>query len=612
MKKEILSATITFVFCYCGLAQQSSIMTQTALIESSLMSLETTNPIYAKSASTTIYDTLDYFFLKHYYRNPNTPPTAPANLQFTTLKSPYTNTLINIGACGASFYNTASIQVHGLKGLVIKQTPSTSQSVPVKLYLCNAGLTGIPIMPPLDSVLTSVSSSTSGVWVGGSFTSPVNVTGNFTVLFKNGSTFSGDTVRLFLNNAFTSTATTVPLSQRYGEGLGIMRFNGIFQKTTGAFGGSVGNDYEFVVSAYVSFNMNAVAAAVTPSICNYNSASFVNNSDPIGIIENRQFNFNKFKPYWAPTNALMPLTDSIYNWTFTGSTTGPSTLKNPTAFFNVLGTQSANLIVKYKRSRPVGQSQIDVNSAQIDVNNGSAPIISVSGQTKFCGTSSVTTTLFCSGSTSYTWAAPLNSVSPFVTITQTASSAVYSVSALSSGCTAVKVVTITIDPVPSVSLTINTPVVCTKSTGGSTLALTGVPSGGVYSGANVSGSNFNPPSIAGTFSVIYSYTNSTTECSNTATKEISVVNCSGLVQNNSNPNLVYYPNPVTNGLILLKNLEGSNKIQVFDVLGRSILTVQSDKIEVEIDLSDQARGNYFLKVTHSNGSAKILKIVNQN
>ena len=612
MKKKFLVASTAFVFCFSSLAQQSGIITQTANVDPSAFNLELGSPAQGRSASTTVHDTLDYFFLKHYYRNPTTPATAPANLQFTTLKSPYPSTVLNIGACGASFFNTASIYVRGLKGLVIKQALSTNLNVPVKLYLCNAGLTGLPIMPPLDSVLTSVSSSTIGVWAGGSFTAPVNVTGNFAVLFKCASTSPGDTIRLFLNNAHTSTATSVPAYQCYGEGMGIIRFNGNFQKTTAAFGGSTDNDYEFVVAPYVSFDINAAAAATTASICNYTNGSFVNTSGPVSIIENRQFNFNKFKPYWAPTNSLMPTTDSIYNWTFTGSPTGPSTLKNPTAFFNVIGMQSGNLTVRYRRSKPIGQTQTDGTSALIDVNNGSAPLITVSGQTKFCGTSPITATLFCTGSTSYTWAAPLNSVSPFVTITQTASSVIYTVSAVSAGCTSVKEVTISINPFPTVNVTANKPLICTKSTGGSTVTLTGTPSGGVFSGTSVSGSNFNPPSTAGTYSVVYSYTNSSTECSNTAMASIIVANCTGFGKTLHNQGLMVYPNPTADGRVFLKNLEGSNKVQVLDLLGRLIFAQQIEEDELHLDLTNLTNGSYLIKVIHSSGEVKILKIVNQN
>lgn len=570
------------------------------------------NQLKAAAAATSIHDTLDYFFYKHYFRNSTTPSTNPPNLLFYTVKSPYPSNTLVMGQCGAVFLNSSNISVNGLQGLVIKNPGSPSPSVPVKLYLCNVDGFNLPIMPPLDSVTTSVSSTTVGVWAGGSFMAPVNVNGSFAVLMRCASTVPGDTVRLFLNNAHTSTATSVPLAQRYGEGLGIVRFNGMYQKTTDSFGGTTGNDYEFLVAPYVSFNVNAAAAASTPSVCNFSSVNFYNNSTPMSLIENRQFNFNKFKPYWAPTNTIMPVTDSIYNWTFTGSSTPPTTAKSPTAFFTALGNQSANLTVKYKRiSNPFSASVNDLGSATVNVNNDLAPTINVIGTTTFCANSSITTTLVCSGSTSFTWAAPINTVANMVVITQAAPVAVYTVSADNGGCMAVKEVTVSIKPIPNVSVSSSFSLGCTLFTGGTDATLTGVPSGGVYSGDYVTDNLFTPPVIAGVYPVNYTYTSSD-GCSNSATTYIMTSSCLGLDQFSQNQNLILYPNPTNNGITSLKNLEGTNTIEVYNIVGQSVTKMTVDKADILIDLSGKQKGIYFVKVTGSGGDSKILKIVNQN
>ena len=612
MKKILLLSVALFSFSFEAMAQQKELLLQTDYAAASVVRHPSLLNAGSKIVSTTINDTLDYFFNKHYYRNLTTPASAPANLQFLTIKSPYQSSSINLGYCGALFLNSSPITVSGLKGLVIKQAGSPSATVSVKLYLCNVNASNLPILPPLDSVTAGVSTTTAGVWAGGSFTAPVNVNGNFAVLFKSGSTVAGDTIRLFLNNAFSATATSVPAVQRYGEGFGLITFNGNVQSTSGAFGGSVGNDYEFVVAPYVSFNVSAGAAAVSPSICNLSNGSFTNISSPMSLIENRQFNFNKFKPYWSPTNTLTPVTDSIYNWTFTGSSTGATTAKNPTAYFNVLGNQSANLTVKYRRSRsPFNPSVNDLTSATINVNNGSAPLITVSGATTFCTNAPITTTLYCTGNPTYTWTAPLNTVSAIVVITQTAASAVYTVLAQNGGCTAIKTVTILVNPIPTVSLTAPQSVLCSVSSGGSTMPLNGSPSGGVFAGVNVSGTNFNPLAT-GTFSPVYSYTNASTGCTNTATAAVIVQNCSGLSANKLNSHLLLYPNPTSNGILFLRNLEGDNTLEVYNVLGSLILRQRVNKEEFQLDLSNKANGHYFLKITDSYGESQTLKIVNQN
>jgi hypothetical protein len=566
----------------------------------------------SKLATSTVHDTLHYFFSKHYYRNPNTPTTNPPNLNFLTIKSPYPGA--NVGYCGAVFLNSSSVNVHGLEGLVIKNQGSVSNSVGVKLYLCNVNGANLPIMPPLDSVLTSVSAATAGVWAGGTFTAPVTVTGNFAVLFNIGSNIAGDTIRLFLNNAFTATSTALS-SQKYGEGLGIIRFNGNYQLTTGVFGGAAGNDYEFIVAPYVSYNITAAATAATPTICNLSMGSFNNLSTPMNLIENRQFNFNKFKPYWTPTNTLIPTTDSIYNWAFSGTSTGTSTAKNPTAYFNVLGNQTAALTVKQRYSTVgLGNSfASDVAMTTVSVTNATSPSVTVSGITAFCTNSAVvTTTLFCTGNPTYTWSAPINSVSAIVVITQTAATAIYTVLAQNGGCTAVKTVTITKRSIPNVSLTVTNATLCTSSTGGSSITLTGLPAGGVYSGTGVSGSSFVPPNAAGNYTTVYSYTNVSSGCTNSASTVMNVANCTGITNMEEAGVLNVFPNPSLQGKFMLKSSESLASIEIYNLLGVLIYHKSVNDFATEVDLSEKPSGNYILKVTHFDGGTKTLKIVNQN
>lgn len=612
--KKILLSLASFILLQIN-AQQQKLQLQTAQADPSVIRPVDESSHAAKPMNTTVHDTLDYFFNKHYYKNSTTPASNPPNLSFFTLKSPYPGAL-SISHCGALFLNNSTISISGLKGLVIKNTGSPSASVGVKIYLCNVNASNIPIMPPLDSVLTSVSNSTAGVWAGGSFTAPITVTGNFAVLFQHNASQPGDTIRLFINNAFTPTAT-VPNSQKFGEGFGIIRFNGFFQTTTNAFGGTAGNDYEFVVAPYISFNLNAGATANTPTVCNFAQGSFGNTTTPMSLIENRQFNFNKFKPYWSTAatgsvNLLIPSTDSIYNWMFTGSPTPPTTAKTPFAIFNTLGNQTGNLTVKYRRQRSPGSPSVnDISVATITVSNGSAPTISVSGLTSFCSNTLITTTLTANGANSYTWSAPISTIAPTVVITQTISTAVYTVMSSNAGCTAVYPVTVTVNALPSVSLSASKNTVCSTASGGSTIQLTGSPSGGQYSGLGVSGNKFTP-GAAGTFSLVYSYTNTATGCTNVASTSIVVKNCTGLETVEANQHAVLFPNPSINGKMTLKNLDGKNTIRIYNLLGVLVQEHVSERSDLELDLGSEPSGTFILKINQTGGNQKTLKIVNQN
>jgi hypothetical protein len=458
MKKSFLRYSAVFFFAFTAKAQTSFISVEPAQVnpQRHFKTEVVSQNLHAKVNSALINDTLQYFYNKHYYRNvANGTPTSP-NTQFYSLFSPYTSMATNISHCGAVFLNSSSLTVNGLEGIVYKNPTSPSANVALKLYLCSVNAGNLPIFPPLDSVTTSVPNTPNGgIWVGGNFTTAVTVTGKFAVLFKNASTNPLDTLRLFINNASTATST-VPINQRFGEGLGVMRINGNFQLTTNTFG--TGTDYEFIVAPRVSFTYSAGVSVLTPTICNNSTGSFSNTSSNVSIasniLENRQFNFNKFAAYWgALSNTILPQTqpDSIYNWTFTGSPiTGTLNTKNASAIFNINGNQLASLTVKYKISANGGFyfSTTDVATANIFVSSTLAPSLTISGNNSICSGSS--TTLTASGNTTFTWTSPASNASSIV-VTPLANT-VYSVSGGIGACIGSQTILVNVIGLPSLSI----------------------------------------------------------------------------------------------------------------------------------------------------------------
>ncbi|MES2411505.1 MAG: Calx-beta domain-containing protein [Bacteroidota bacterium] len=71
----------------------------------------------------------------------------------------------------------------------------------------------------------------------------------------------------------------------------------------------------------------------------------------------------------------------------------------------------------------------------------------------------------------------------------------------------------------------------------------------------------------------------------------------------------YYPNPVKNSLII-SNSSTIDTIEITSVLGQKIVTKKINDIHTEINLTDIAKGIYFVKVT-SNSQEKIVKIVRE-
>ncbi len=678
MKKNVFIIAFLFLFSGSMMAQFPILNVETASYnpQNTFPTIQSNQP---NAMSINTGDTLRYFLNKHFYRNSNAGNPTP-NTQYFTLSNPYTTTL-NISHAGGVFLNASPVVVTGLEGIVTVRPNSVNSTVPVKLYLCNVNAANLPVFPPLDSVTAVASATTNGAWLGGNFTTPVNVNGKFAVLFRCASTSGGDTLGLFINNACTPTSTC-PAARRFGESLGVMRIGGTFQANTNLFG--TGTDYEFIVAPRVQFVYSSGVNAVSPTVCLNGSGQFINATTPVDLVENRQFNFNKFASVWGPlSNTLLPITDSIYNWTFSGSTTGPLTSNNAIAVFNTNGIQTASLAVKYRKSRPGGllPSVEDVATATVNVSSANTPTVSMTGNTLICSGSS--STLTASGTATYNWGGPqfnnpVTVVSPTATtvytcvanngfclgfynytvnvvqnptlvingpstaclgntVLLTVSGAnsytwsngpttysiivtgaalgiqTYSVFGEIFPCpSAMAVRNITVNALPVVSVSAPVTTICSTATGGSTVQLTGTPSGGQFSGTFVNNGVFTPNAVT-TATINYAYTDPTTQCANTASTTIGVLACAGtgVSENGINAAVLIFPNPSHNGKVELSHLEGANHLSVYNSLGQLVAEEESKSSGITLDFSNQSNGVYFIKVNNSNGTSRTFRMVIQ-
>lgn len=218
------------------------------------------------------------------------------------------------------------------------------------------------------------------------------------------------------------------------------------------------------------------------------------------------------------------------------------------------------------------------------------------------GTSTLTATgSGGTGTLSYTWSTGSTSNTTSV---NPASTSVYTVNAKdANNCATSATVGVTVNALPSVSLTATAANVCVNS---GSIALTGTPAGGSYSGTNVSGTAFTP-ATSGTFTPAYSFTNSTTGCANTATTAIVVSQCTGIEESKNIPSASIYPNPNTG--VFTVELEVAALLTVTDVTGSHVLISETLAAGTHsLDLSREASGVYFVKLT---GAAKqtILRLV---
>ncbi len=208
------------------------------------------------------------------------------------------------------------------------------------------------------------------------------------------------------------------------------------------------------------------------------------------------------------------------------------------------------------------------------------------------------------GTLTYTWSTGSSSNTISV---NPASTSVYTVNTTdANSCAKSATVSVTVNALPSVSLTAAAGNVCVNS---GNIALTGSPAGGSYNGTNVSGTAFTP-ATSGTFTPAYSFTNSTTGCSNTATTAIVVSACTGIeAVDGAEPAISLYPNPV-NGVVTI-GLSAPAHITITTMTGSNILV--TEKLEAgqhSLDLSREDKGIYFVSVVQ-NGKTSVVKLVKQ-
>jgi len=271
-----------------------------------------------------------------------------------------------------------------------------------------------------------------------------------------------------------------------------------------------------------------------------------------------------------------------YSWS-SGQTT-PSIIVTPTASINhytITGTAlngCQNKIV----------STVTVNSL---------PILSITPSSdKICWGN--TATLTVGGASTYSWST--NEVGSSVTVSPTISTTFIVLGTNSNNCESQATITITVNNLPAVSL--NTSSLGIQCDDVNSLTLSGgTPVGGVYSGNAVNAGIFNPSSAGvGTHTISYTYTD-VNNCSNSATDNVQVDNCTGVEQLNIEP-FKLFPNP-TSGILTITVVDNISSFELFNLVGEKVLSNKLTKGNNFIDLTHLAKGAYFVKMNTPGKSA---------
>jgi uncharacterized delta-60 repeat protein len=172
-------------------------------------------------------------------------------------------------------------------------------------------------------------------------------------------------------------------------------------------------------------------------------------------------------------------------------------------------------------------------------------------------------------------------------------------------CANTQTMTVTVNPLPTVTLaSFNS--VC--DTAGVVNLTGGSPAGGTYSGTSVSNNSFNTSVGIGSYPITYSYTNSN-GCSSNATQNLLVISCAGsdVIELKDN-GIVLYPNPALDAFTVetSEDLTGKSFI-IHDVSGRILSSGKLIGNKTTIQVSVLSTGTYYLKFPETNQTLKFIK-----
>jgi uncharacterized delta-60 repeat protein len=172
-------------------------------------------------------------------------------------------------------------------------------------------------------------------------------------------------------------------------------------------------------------------------------------------------------------------------------------------------------------------------------------------------------------------------------------------------CASNQIMNVVVNQLPNVSLNAFNSL-C--DTAGIVTLTGGNPVGGIYSGTSVTNNAFNAAIGVGTYPITYSYTDNN-GCSKSATKNLSVILCSGAdITELKELGISLYPNPTSKSFSIESTENNIGKLfEIHDVSGRVILSSKLEAYKTQVTVSDFETGTYYLKVPELEKVIKFLK-----
>lgn len=238
--------------------------------------------------------------------------------------------------------------------------------------------------------------------------------------------------------------------------------------------------------------------------------------------------------------------------------------------------------------------------------NPSPFVIAYSNKPSICVGESVTL-MSAGNANSYMWSnfqsGPSINVSPTVTT-------VYTVTGTNAfGCTASGVQTVVVNTLPNitVSSTDNDNTICA----GDQVILTGNGASTYQWAASTMFVQGPVAAVSPGANIVYTVTGTDVNgCENTTTYALTVNICEGIAENGQLAGLNVYPNPTTGELNVALSNASAKSIQVIDLTGRVVSTLNADADLTKVNMSNLANGVYYVKIT-SNNVTSVVKVVKQ-
>lgn len=232
--------------------------------------------------------------------------------------------------------------------------------------------------------------------------------------------------------------------------------------------------------------------------------------------------------------------------------------------------------------------------------NLNTPSLSVNGGTLIqCAGTPVN--LMASGANSYTWSTgPMMQNATVVPLANT-DYTVYG--AGPTGCVGSAIRSVTVDPLPTVSITPLTQTMCLGDA--ASINVTGAVSY-TWNPSNSHASTFTlSPTASNIYSVSYTGSNN---CVNTSTAEVIVDPCTGLNEVELNSLSIIYPNPAQSFLNIQTTATGNKLLELIDVTGRVVKATEFNSQNHQLDIKELPQGIYYLKLISGN-STEITKVI---